>query len=236
MTSLLACLLAAVAAAASVPGRPRVVRADGPPRPRAGNRGSWMPGVAAAAGGLAPVLLVGGTTGVVAGAVLAVFLWRAVGRMEAPQVRRRRQEVERRLPHAVDLLAACLGAGLAPATAVQEVAPAVGGPLGEELSWVSARLDLGVDPVTVWRDLGSHPQLAPLGRCVARAVDQGASVADAMAHLADDLRRESRGRVVADARAVGVKAALPLGVCMLPAFLLVGVVPLVAGSLSGLLR
>ena len=33
----------------------------------------------------------------------------------------------------------------------------------------------------------------------------------------------------------GVKAAVPLGVCLLPAFVLVGVVPLVAGSLSVLL-
>jgi hypothetical protein len=31
-----------------------------------------------------------------------------------------------------------------------------------------------------------------------------------------------------------VKAALPLGLCLLPAFLLVGIVPLVAGLLTGL--
>jgi hypothetical protein len=34
------------------------------------------------------------------------------------------------------------------------------------------------------------------------------------------------------ARAVGVKAAVPLGVCLLPAFVLVGVVPLVAGAVG----
>jgi hypothetical protein len=38
------------------------------------------------------------------------------------------------------------------------------------------------------------------------------------------------------ARAVGVKAALPLGVCLLPAFVLVGVVPLVAGSVTVLVQ
>ena len=36
-------------------------------------------------------------------------------------------------------------------------------------------------------------------------------------------------------RQVEVKAAVPLGVCLLPSFVLVGVVPLVAGSVSGLL-
>ena len=72
-------------------------------------------------------------------------------------------------------------------------------------------------------------------RCVLRAVDSGASVADAMTRLAEDLRRDARARVEGRARAVGVKAALPLGLCMLPAFVLVGVVPLVVGSLSALL-
>jgi len=33
---------------------------------------------------------------------------------------------------------------------------------------------------------------------------------------------------------VGVKAAVPLGVCLLPSFLLIGVVPLVAGLLRSL--
>ena len=65
-----------------------------------------------------------------------------------------------------------------------------------------------------------------------RAAESGASVADAMARLADDLRLSSRAAVEARARAVGVRAALPLGVCLLPAFVLLGVVPLVAGSLS----
>ena len=52
-----------------------------------------------------------------------------------------------------------------------------------------------------------------------------------MARLAVDLRRGARARVEARARAVGVRAALPLGLCLLPAFVLLGVVPLVAGSL-----
>lgn len=236
MTVLLAALLAGAAAATAVPRPARLPRPAGRPGSSVHRRESWLPVAAAVAGGLGAALLVGGPAGAVVGLAGAGLLWRSVSRLEAPAARRRREHVERRLPHAVDLLAACLAAGLAPAAAVEEVAPAVGGPLGEELAKVCARLGLGVDPVTVWRDLGTHPQLAPLGRCVARAADQGASVADAMSRLADDLRRDARARVEAEARAVGVKAALPLGVCMLPAFLLVGVVPLVAGSLSSLLR
>ena len=135
----------------------------------------------------------------------------------------------------MDLLSACLAAGQAPGPAVEQVAAADDGPLGEELAAVTTRLRLGADPVTVWRELADHPQLGRLGRCVARAVDSGASVAEAMTRLAEDLRRDARARVEGRARAVGVKAALPLGLCMLPAFVLVGVVPLVAGSMSALL-
>ena len=55
-----------------------------------------------------------------------------------------------------------------------------------------------------------------------------------MERLAADLARRARADVEDRARAVGVKAALPLGLCLLPAFVLVGIVPLVAGLLESL--
>ena len=67
-----------------------------------------------------------------------------------------------------------------------------------------------------------------------RAVESGASVADAMLRLADDQRRRSQAAVEGRARAVGVKAAVPLGLCLLPAFVLIGIVPLVVALLTGL--
>ena len=113
---------------------------------------------------------------------------------------------------------------------VEQVGAAVADPMAEELAALSARLRMGVDPSTAWRDLARHPQLGGVGRAVSRAVDSGASVADAMLRLSEDLRREARSEVETRARAVGVKAAIPLGICLLPAFVLIGVVPLVAGS------
>ncbi len=53
-----------------------------------------------------------------------------------------------------------------------------------------------------------------------------------MARLAEDLRAVTRSEMEGRARAVGVKAAGPLGLCLLPAFVLVGVVPLVAGTVA----
>jgi Flp pilus assembly protein TadB len=178
------------------------------------------------------LLFVGGSTGAVAAVVAGATCWRVTGRLEPVAVRRRRERLEAAVPHAIDLLAACLAAGLSPGAALEQITEAVPSPLAGELADVTARLRLGVDPVTVWRELARHPQLGGLGRTVSRAVESGASVADAMLRLADDERRRSRAAVESRARAVGVKAALPLGVCLLPAFVLVGVVPLVAGSVS----
>lgn len=227
-----AALLTAVAVlllsrpAAALPARPRDV---------AGRSRGWQPHLPlVVAAGAAPTvaLFVGGPVGLVLGVVVGTGTYLAVRRMEPPAVRRRREALVDGLPHVVDLLAACLAAGQSPGAAIDEVAAVVRDPLREELVAVSARLRLGVDPVTVWRELAGQPELGVWGRCMLRAADSGASVADAMARLADDLRLSSRAAVEARARAVGVRAALPLGVCLLPAFVLLGVVPLVAGSLS----
>jgi Flp pilus assembly protein TadB len=192
--------------------------------------------VATSGAALGAAAFVGGVPGVLVSVPAAGATWWATGRMEAPAARRRREQLTAAVPHVVDLMAACLAAGLSPSAAVQQIAAAVEPPVQEELAGLAARLRLGMDPVTVWRELARHPQLGGLGRSVSRAVESGASVADAMQRLAEDLRSRARADVESRARTVGVKAAIPLGVCLLPAFILVGVVPLVAGLVSVLLR
>lgn len=237
-----AVLCAAIAAALLVRPVPtvRAVRAvrspDRSARERRGPPDSWLPLLAGAGAGAAALLFMGGAVGLLAGPVVGLAVGHAVRRMEPSRVRRRREQLEDGLPHAVDLLSACLSAGQEPGRALGQVAAVLDGAVAEELTAIAFRIGLGADPTSVWRSVSMHPQLGPLGRCVARALDSGASVSEAMHRLADDLRRESRARVESRARAVGVKAAVPLGVCMLPAFVLVGVVPLVASSMATLLR
>jgi pilus assembly protein TadC len=170
----------------------------------------------------------------VVGLAAAVTAWVVIARAEPPQVRRAREAVRRDLPLVVDLFAATLRAGAAPGDGVAVVCAALPGEAADRLSGVAARLALGIDPVQVWESLGADPELAPQGRTLARAPATGASVVPAVARLADDLGRRARAEVEERARAVGVKAALPLGLCLLPAFILIGIVPLVAGLLSTL--
>jgi pilus assembly protein TadC len=184
--------------------------------------------------GLGAATFVQGRAGPFVGVVAAVAAWVAIGRAESPQARRDREDVRRELPHLVDLFAATLRAGAAPGDGLAVVCAALPGAAADRLGTVSARLALGIDPVQVWESLVEDPDLAPLGRTLARAQATGASVVRSVEHLADELAGRARADVEERARAVGVKAALPLGLCLLPAFILVGIVPLVAGLLGTL--
>jgi Flp pilus assembly protein TadB len=182
--------------------------------------------VVAAAGGWS---MSGGVVGVAVGATCAAIVWVAVGRSEDPAVVRHREELRADLPTGVDLLAACLDAGAAPESALVSVSRALGGAVGREFRAIHHRLEVGVDPGQVWRAVAAHPQLGPLGRAVGRAHTTGASVGEAVHRLARELRDRVRADVETRARTIEVKAAAPLGLCLLPAFVLLGVVPMVAG-------
>lgn len=184
--------------------------------------------------GLAGWLLWSGWGGLLLGVLAAGVVHRLVARSEPAAARREREAVRRDLPVLVLLLATSLRGGAATGAAVRVVCAALPGPASTRLATACDQLALGVDPARVWDRLSDDPGLAPLGRALARAHRTGAPVAATVEHLADDLAVTARAEVEDRARAVGVRAAVPLGVCLLPSFLLLGIVPLVASLLTGL--
>ncbi len=185
--------------------------------------------------GLAGVTWVPGGRGALLGVALAVGAWWWTGRAELAGVRRARERAQAELPHLVLLFGAVLSAGAAPGPALELVCRALPGAAADRLGPVTARLALGADPARVWADLSDDLELGPLGRCLSRAQATGAPVAEAITHLGRELAMERRAQSQDRARTVGVRAALPLGVCLLPAFLLLGIVPVVAGLAGRLL-
>lgn len=214
------------------PDRPRPRSPDPPPsRPDRARRGRALWAACSLVGGW---LLWPGWGGVVLGVGAALLVHRLVARSEPAEVRRERAEVRRDLPLLVLLLATALRAGAATSSAVRQAGAALPGAAADRLLVAADRLALGVAPERVWSALATDPDLGALGRALARAERSGAPVATVVERLADDLADAGRAEVEDRARAVGVRAAVPLGVCLLPSFLLLGIVPLVASLVAGL--
>lgn len=171
-----------------------------------------------------------------AAAVLAgLAAWWALGRHQRLALRRSHDQVAADLPILVLLLASGLRAGLPVDRALRLAGRALPGPAADRVGEVLSRIDLGQDPGRIWESLARDAELAPIGRALARAAETGAPVTGLVERLGADLDDASRAEQERRARSVGVRAAIPLGVCLLPAFVLLGVVPVAAGLFAGLL-
>jgi pilus assembly protein TadC len=179
---------------------------------------------------LASLLLISGPGRVVA-APLAYFAARALLRRlpkpsEPPPA-----------PHLVassaELLAACLDAGATPATALAVTGRSLPDPLGRQLTAAGRAVRSGT---VIEQALPEAGALAPLASVFRRSAQTGSSMAGQLVAVAEQLRSDEHFERLERARRVGVLSALPLGLCMLPAFLLLAVVPAVIGLGAGVLH
>ncbi|WP_369171204.1 type II secretion system F family protein [Streptomyces sp. R28] len=181
--------------------------------------------------------LVGGIAGLAAGLIVAggLWMWRrrqaAVGAEEVPDA----AEVARQLPLAADLLAACIAAGAGPVIAAQAVGEALGGPVGDGLARGAAEVRLGGEPGEAWQRLASMPRAGALARLLERADVSGLPAAGPVARLAAEARADWGRTATERARRAAVMVTAPVGLCFLPAFIAVGVAPVVIGLAGGVL-
>lgn len=190
------------------------------------------------AGGLAPVaavLLLGPVLGLLIGLALAPVAIRVVQQLESAESRKRAAELAAALPTALDLMVSALEAGRPPVSAFALVAEATPAPLGNELAAVGSRLQIAGDAAAVWQSLTVDPVLGSLGRAFGRAHASGMPVADVVAGVASELRRERAAERRQQSRKIAVQTAGPLGACFLPAFFLIGIVPMIASSFVALM-
>ncbi|WP_307795275.1 type II secretion system F family protein [Actinacidiphila acididurans] len=188
----------------------------------------WGPAIGAGTG---VAVLVGGLAGLLGGVVAGIGLRMWLGRREqaTPEQVESGGPDPAELPLCADLMAACLAAGATPGEAAGAVGRCLGGPLGAALIRARAELRLGADPGECWERLGRVPGAHEMGRCLARASTTGTAPVAEMARLAADYRAAQARSALGRARKAAVLATAPLGVCFLPAFLLVGVAPVVMG-------
>ncbi|MGD3106552.1 type II secretion system F family protein [Streptomyces sp. YGL11-2] len=187
------------------------------------------------AAGLVAVLL-GGVAGLVVGLAVGWGAYRWLVRQRAAAAGQTAAVgVGAELATAGDLLAACLAAGAGPREAAEVVGRSLEGTVAERLRQIAAELRLGGEPAAVWPRLAALPGAAGLARCLARAGISGAPAVESASRVAAGLRAERGRAATARARRAGVLVTLPLSGCFLPAFLVLGVAPVLIGLAGGLL-
>ncbi|WP_158251166.1 type II secretion system F family protein [Cryobacterium sp. Y11] len=91
------------------------------------------------------------------------------------------------------------------------------------------------DESTLARASGSAPAADPIERVLDLSTRAGVPAAELLRSEAEQLRRDARSAGQRRAATLSVTLMLPLGLCVLPAFMLVGVVPLLISVLSSTL-
>jgi pilus assembly protein TadC len=142
----------------------------------------------------------------------------------------------------LDVLAVCLAAGMAVSTAAAATAPSAPALLARVLRRAADLLALGADPAVAWSTPPSlpsgslDPQTDALLRLARRSSISGVALAEAVAALASQCRQDAVHAAAAAAERAAVLIAGPLGLCFLPAFVCLGIIPVVAGLAGDVLQ
>lgn len=220
------CLGLAIALGGSRAARPVPDLATATSAGRAGRRPTPAH-LSAAALGLATALLIGGPPGMALGVAAFFGTRRAVRSLEPAADRRRKELRTAELPLVLDLLAVCLRAGTPLVIALETVGQALPSRFSDDLARVAGLQRLGGSAPEAWADVAGDPDLGPVARAVGRSAESGARLAAAFERLAADRRAALTAAGEARARRAGVLAMAPLGLCFLPAFVSLGIVPVV---------
>lgn len=148
----------------------------------------------------------------------------------------------RGLPGAVVLLQISTAAGLSPRSAISvvgelSIVEAELGVVARDFADVSRRLELGADLSEVILALDpdtTSPSMSRVLDVLRRAEIDGVALAMHLEMVLRDLRRERALALDTSAQRLTVSLLFPLVVCILPAFVLLAVVPLLLSAFSNL--
>jgi tight adherence protein C len=176
-------------------------------------------------------------------ALLPIGIVAAAGAFVAPDVvvaraaRARVREADAEVPQFLDLLAAASSAGLGGPAAIRRAASGLRGPLGDELTAAAAAVGVGARWREEVRSIAERlelPDLSAAVRVLIRTETLGSSLAENLRGLSVDVRDARRARATERARTAPVKMLFPLVFMVLPAFLLLSVVPVLIATVRSL--
>lgn len=133
----------------------------------------------------------------------------------------------------LELLGACLEAGQ-PISGALETVASVADPVKEAaMLQLVAGLRIGASWQHSWAAVTRREPLAPIYRALSFGVLTGAPSAPILYAEARQLRAQEQRNAEKRAAALGVRLVVPLGLCSLPAFICLGVVPVVLAMIPG---
>ena len=184
------------------------------------------------------VLLAGAVVGAVAGTpglVAVVTLGLAAGVARRRRRARDEENLLRELNHTVPLLQLAVGAGLTVRSALHATTPWAVGRLGAHLAAVLERVEAGasladeVDRMPTV--LGEHAR--GLAAVLNAGERYGSPLVEPLALLGAELRLQRRRQLERAARRIPVRLLFPLTLGVLPAFVLLAIVPMAATAVDG---
>ena len=154
-------------------------------------------------------------------------------RRRAREQRRRQAEVLEELPEAIDLLRLAISSGLNVHLAVAAVGERLSGPVGLGLAGASWRVRAGMRLADALESLPNSvgEPVRPLVRVLVDGDRYGTDLEPALEQLAADSRLLRRRRAEENARRLPLRLLFPLVICILPAFILLTLAPVIAETL-----
>lgn len=129
----------------------------------------------------------------------------------------------------IDLLALAMGAGMGPAQAFAAVSRLIASPQADACLHAARSWHVADDPSTAMPDA-----LHDVGQILAASIAWGAPVVAALRMQAEDLRSRANEAALEAAEGLSARLVLPTTLLLMPAFLLVMVVPILVPALSSL--
>jgi tight adherence protein C len=207
------------------------VEAEGEPIDRAARRRRSRTGIAAA-------LLV--TSAIVIGPFLTVAITLTIGCWPRCRhllaARATRRSIDAALPDAIELLVLVTHAGMTPHQAIVVLGERAPKPIQPAFAEVRHRIARGTplaDAIHALPEL-LGPAATVVADTLSMAERHGTPIAQTLEQLARDVRERRRRIAEADARKLPIRMSFPLVVCILPAFVLIAIVPAVLAAMASL--
>ncbi|WP_161522269.1 type II secretion system F family protein [Bifidobacterium xylocopae] len=138
----------------------------------------------------------------------------------------------------LEMLAVCVRQGASVPHALERIGSVVQADLGEPMAGVARLLNQGTDWYSAWAQACSHPRYGHRFRimsdCLEPSWRHGISPLGRIETTIEQVDQAQRRRLDEASAALAVKILLPTGLCILPAFILIGVLPCIAAFAGGL--